>query len=43
MKNINFNAQLCFSKAGAGENYEELKATYEKFQRLLCKASATEE
>ena len=45
MKTINFNAQLCSSKAvaGAGEHYEELKATCEKFQRLLCKASATEE
>ena len=28
---------------GAGEHYEELKATCEKFQRLLCKASVTEE
>ena len=43
MKTINFNAQLCSSKAGAGEHYEKLKATCEKFQLLLCKASATEE
>ena len=45
MKTISFNAQLCSSKAvtGAGENNEELKATFEKFQRLLCKASVTEE
>ena len=45
MKTINFNAQLCSSKAvtGAGEHYEELKATCKKFQRLLCKASVTEE
>ena len=28
---------------GAGEHYEELKATCEKFQLLLCKASVTEE
>ena len=42
---INFNAQLCSSKAvaGAEEHCEELKATCEKFQRLLCKASAAEE
>ena len=45
MKTISFNAQLCSSKAvtGAGEHYKELKATCEKFQRLLCKASVTEE
>ena len=44
MKIISFNAQFCSSKAvtGAGEHYEELKATCEKFQRLLCKASVTE-
>ena len=43
MKTISFNAQSCSSKAatGAGEHYEELKATCEKFQRLLCKASVT--
>ena len=43
MKTISFNAQLCSSKAvtGAGEHYKELKATCEKFQRLLCKASVT--
>ena len=45
LKTINFNAQLCSSKAasGAGEYYHELKSTCEKFQRLLCKASAAEE
>jgi len=45
MKIISFNAQLCSPKAvtGAGEHYEELKATCEKFQQLLCKASVTEE
>ena len=43
-KTISFNAQLCSSKAvGACEHYDELKATCEKFQRLLCKASVTEE
>ena len=33
MKSVNFNAQLCSPKAvaGAGEHYEELKATCEKF------------
>ena len=42
LKTINFNSQLCSSKAvsGAGEYYDELKSTCEKFQRLLCKASA---
>ena len=45
MKTISINTQLFSSKAvtGAGEHYEELKATCEKFQRLLCKASVTEE
>ncbi len=45
MKIISFNAQLCSSKAvtGAGEHDKELKATCEKFQRLLCKARVTEE
>ena len=45
MKTISFNAQLCSSKAvtGAGEHNEEFKATCEIFQRLLCKASVTEE
>ena len=45
MNIISVNTQLFSSKAvtGAGEHYEELKATCEKFQRLLCKASVTEE
>ena len=45
MKIISNNTQLFSYKAvtGAGENYEELKATCEKFQRWLCKASVTEE
>ena len=45
MKIISFNAQLCSSKAvtRGGEHFEELKATCEKFQGLLCKASVTEE
>ena len=45
MKTISFNAQLWSSKAvtGAGEHNKELKATCEKFQRLLFKASVTEE
>ena len=42
-KTINLNAHLCSPKAVAyaGEHYKELKATYEKFQRLMCKASST--
>ena len=42
---MSINTLLFSSKAvtGAGEHYEELKATFEKFQRLLCKASVTEE
>ena len=45
MNIISVNTQLFSSKAvtGAGEHYEELKSTCEKFQRLLCKASVTEE
>ena len=45
LKTINFNAQWCSSKAASGseEYYHELKYTCEKFQRLLCKASAAEE
>ena len=45
MKTISINTQLFSSKAvtGAGEQYEELNAKCEKFQRLLCKASVTEE
>ena len=45
MNTISFNAKLCSSKAvtGAGDHYEELKATCENFQRLLCKTSVTEE
>ena len=42
---ISINTLLFSSKAvtDAGEYYKELKATCEKFQRLLCKASVTEE
>ena len=45
MKTTSFNVHLCSSKAvtGAGEHYEELKATCEKFQRLQYQASVTEE
>ena len=45
MKTISINTQLFSSKAVtcADEHYEELKATCEKFQLLLCKASVTEE
>ena len=45
MKTISFNAHMCSSKAvtGVSEHYGESKATCEKFQRLLCKASVTEE
>ena len=36
---------MWYTKAvtGAGEHYKEIKATCEKFQCLLCKASVTEE
>ena len=39
MKTISINTQLFSSKAvtDADEHYEELKVTFEKFQRLLCK------
>ena len=45
MITISINTQLFSSKAvtGACEHYEELKATCEKFQRLLFKASVPEE
>ena len=45
IKTISFNAQLGSFKAVtvACEHCKELMATCEKFQRLLCKASVTEE
>ena len=44
-KTISFNPQLWSSKAvaGAGEHYEELKATCKKNSTLVCKPSVTEE